>query len=194
MKISNTNKWKTLDSFVEISSPWLTLIGEHLQDDQGKVIDYWRVEKADSVVVLTIQSENLLLPIPMYRPGVGKKTLDFPGGRVLSGQTPAAAVPKILERELGITAAAIASLIPLNTNGWEINSSFSNQQLYGFVAEIDPSLSISNELLAGIYPTTKLGISNLLQDLTCLQCRCVLLEWQIQKFSSNINHPTDFSR
>lgn len=180
MKISNTNKWKILDRFVKISSPWLTLIGEHLENDQGQVIDYWRVEKADSVVVLTIQSENLLLPIPMYRPGMGEKTLDFPGGRVPSRQTPAGIVPKILQRELGITEAAIAHLTPLNTTGWAINSSFSNQKLYGFVAEIDPTVSISNELLGEMYPTTKLGIRNLLQDLTCLQCRCVLLEWQTQ--------------
>ncbi|MGB3513898.1 MAG: NUDIX hydrolase [Microcoleaceae cyanobacterium] len=180
MKINKTNKWKTLDRFVEISSPWLTLIGENLEDDQGQVIDYWRVEKADSVVILPIQSDNLLLPIPMYRPGVGEKTLDFPGGRMVSGQTPAGIVPKILQRELGITAAAIADLTPLNTTGWAINSSFSNQKLYGFVVEIDPTLSISNKLLGATYPTTKSGISNLLQDLICLQCRSVLLEWQTQ--------------
>ncbi|MDJ0554860.1 MAG: NUDIX hydrolase [Microcoleaceae cyanobacterium MO_207.B10] len=180
MKISNTNKWNTLDCFVKISSPWLTLIGEHLQDDRGKVIDYWRVEKADSVVILTIQSGNFLFPIPMYRPGLGENTLDFPGGRVPSGQKPVAIVPKILERELGITAAAIAHLTPLNTTGWAINSSFSNQKLYGFVAEIDSNVLISDQLLGAVYPTTELGISNLLQDLTCLQCRSVLLEWQYQ--------------
>ena len=180
MKIDKTNKWKTLDRFVEISSPWLTLIGEHLENDQGQVIDYWRVEKADSVVILTIQSEHFLLPIPMYRPGVGEKTLDFPGGRVPFGQKPAAIVPKILQRELGITAEAIACLTPLNATGWAINSSFSNQKLYGFVAQIDPTISISQELLGEIYPTTKLGIRNLLQNLTCLQCRSILLEWQTQ--------------
>ncbi len=180
MNITNKNRRENPNSFVEIRSPWLTLIGEHLQDNQGQIIDYWRVEKADSVIILTIQSEQLLLPIPTHRPGLGKKTLDFPGGRVLSGQTPAAAVPKILERELGIIEAAITNLAPLNSTGWAINSSFSNQKLYGFVAKIDPTVSISNELLGAVYPTTKSGVRNLLEDLTCLQCRALLLEWQIQ--------------
>ncbi len=182
MNITNKNSWENQNSFVEIRSPWLTLIGEHLQDNQGQIIDYWRVEKADSVIILTIQSEQLLLPIATYRPGLGKKTLDFPGGRVPSGQTPVAAVPKILQRELGITEGAIIHLSPLNTTGWAINSSFSNQKLYGFVAKIDSTVSISNELLGAVYPTTKSGIHNLLEDLTCLQCRALLLEWQIQTF------------
>jgi hypothetical protein len=182
MNITNKNSGENPKSFVEICSPWLTLIGEHLQDDQGQIIDYWRVEKADSVIILTIQSEQLLLPIPIYRPGIGEETLDFPGGRVPSGQTPRAAVPNILQRELGITEAAIINLSSLNTTGWAINSSFYNQKLYGFVAKIDPKISISNELLGAVYPTTKLGIHNLLEDLTCLQCRSLLLEWQIQNF------------
>ena len=75
-------EWKILERFVEISSPWLTLIGEKLQARQGKILDYWRVEKADSVVIVTIQGDNFLLPKPMYRPGVQSNTLDFPGGRV----------------------------------------------------------------------------------------------------------------
>ncbi len=182
MNITNKNSRENPNSFVEIRSPWMTLIGEHLEDNQGQIIDYWRVEKADSVIILTIQSEQLLLPIPTYRPGLGKKTLDFPGGRVLSGQTPVAAVPKILERELGITEEAIIDLSPLNTTGWAINSSFSNQKLYGFVAKIDSTASISKELLGAVYPTTRSGIHNLLEDLICLQCRALLLEWQIQTF------------
>ncbi len=59
--------WKKLERFVELRTPWLTLIGEKLQDPQGQVLDYWRVEKADSVVIITIQGDNFLLPKPIYR-------------------------------------------------------------------------------------------------------------------------------
>jgi isopentenyldiphosphate isomerase len=95
--------WKTLDRFVEIRSPWFTLIGEHLEDDHQQVHDYWRVEKADSVVILTIHDGKLLFPLLNYRPGVGKPTLDFPGGRVNEGQTPETAARNVLHKELGIT-------------------------------------------------------------------------------------------
>jgi hypothetical protein len=173
-------QWKTLDRFVEMRSPWFTLIGEHLQDDRQQVLDYWRVERADSIVVLTIQGDKLLFPMLNYRPGLGKPTLDFPGGRVEAGQTPEEAVPGIIKKELDLTEDAIARLTLLNPTGWAVNSSFSNQKLYGVVAEINPAVSVNPELLSVTYPTTPEGIRSLLEDLTCLQCRAVLLEWQSQ--------------
>jgi hypothetical protein len=171
--------WKTLERFVEIHSPWLTLIGEKLQDERGHVCDYWRVEKADSAIILPIWQQQLLLPVPTYRPGVGQVTLDFPGGRIPTGQEPAAVVPAILSRELGIPEAesAIAYLTPLNPTGWLINSSFSNQKLYGFVATLLPTASFNPERLGNTYATTPEGIDALLQALSCLQCRALLLEW-----------------
>ena len=57
------------------------------------------------------------------------------------------------------------------------NSSFSNQKLYGFVVKLHPTASVSNELLGASYATTPRGINELVKDLTCLQCRAVLLEW-----------------
>ena len=70
----------------------------------------------------------------------------------------------------------------LNSNGWAINSSFSNQKLYGFVVEIFPEISVSPEKIGAIYPTTAAGISQLLHDFTCLQCRAVLLEWSQKQY------------
>lgn len=169
--------WQTLDRFVEISSPWLKLIGEHLLDDRQKVIEYWRVEKADSAIALTLHNDKLLLPTPMYRPGLAKATLDFPGGRVSPEQTPLATVPGILERELGVREEAIARISPLNPDGWPVNSSFSNQNLYGFVVELYSTASVSNRLSIITYDTTPAGIKELLRDLTCLQCRAILWEW-----------------
>ncbi len=169
--------WKKLNCFVDINSPWLRLIGEKLETETGQVLDYWRVEKADSVVIVTIKKDQFLLPMPTYRPGVGKLTLDFPGGRVPPEKKPAQIIPEILQRELGIEKNAIASLLPLNSRGWEINSSFSNQKLYGFVAEIYDGAEYDKKKLGAKYPNTKEGIRQLLDHLSCLQCRCVLLEY-----------------
>jgi hypothetical protein len=177
--INSQDDWQTLERFVEIRSSWLTLIGEKLQDSQQRIFDYWRVEKADSVVIITIQSDRFLLPKPSYRPGVGHTTLDFPGGRVLPEQTLVDAVANILNRELGIEKSDIISLKPVNQTGWAINSSFSNQKLYGFIAEISSETTVTSDRLTTItYPITASGVNNLLQDLICLQCRAVLLEWQ----------------
>ncbi|HAN72990.1 MAG TPA: NUDIX hydrolase [Planktothrix sp. UBA8402] len=175
-----SDPWKVVQTLLEIPSPWVTVIAEQLQDNQGKILEYWRVEKADSVVILTIQNQTLLLPRPMYRPGVGKTTLDFPGGRVSYEQTALETVPIILQKELGIKPSDIDKITALNSDGWAINSSFSNQKLYGFVAEILPDILVSQEYLGATYPTNILGIEDLLKDLVCLQCRGILLEWKHQ--------------
>ncbi|WP_052128187.1 NUDIX domain-containing protein [Neosynechococcus sphagnicola] len=175
--------WRVRDRFLELHSRWMTLIGEHLQDHQGEILEYWRIEKADSVIVLPIQDGQFLLPPPSYRPGLGQVTLDFPGGRVLEEQTPEQAAIATLKRELGIEAANITQLIPLNTEGWAVNSSFSNQKLYGFVAHIHSLSPPLPNTIATTYPVSAAGVHQLLQNLNCLQCRAVLLEWAMPNLS-----------
>ncbi len=169
--------WDVVAALATMRSPWLTLIGERLQDPQGQVHDYWRVEKADSVIILPLHGGNLLLPPRQYRPGVGAYTWDFPGGRLPPGQKPEEMAPVILERELGVKAGTIATLTPLNSDGWLINSAFSNQRLYGFMAHLTPDAVIPTATLGGRYPFTPSGIAQLCQQLTCLQCRAILLEY-----------------
>ena len=70
-----------------LSTPWMILHGERLLDNQGQELDYWRVEKEDSAVIVTIVGDDFVLPQPVFRPGLGSSTLDFPGrehGRVLA--------------------------------------------------------------------------------------------------------------
>ncbi|AFY49786.1 hypothetical protein Nos7524_4014 [Nostoc sp. PCC 7524] len=177
MKPLSQQAWKIHQRFLELRSHWLTLIGEHLEDHQGQMLEYWRVEKADSVVMIPLQSHHLILPPPSYRSGLGEMTLDFPGGRVPPEQKPDAVVPAILQRELGIEATTISQVIPLNTEGWAVNSSFSNQRLYGFVVHLQPTPPVATEYVGAIYPATATGVGDLLQRLTCLQCRAVLMEW-----------------
>lgn len=171
--------WQVRDRFLELRSRWMTLIGEHLQDQQGEILEYWRIEKADSVIVLPIQEGQFLLPPPSYRPGVGQVTLDFPGGRVSEGQTPEETAIAVLKRELGLGAISVTQLFPLNNECWAVNSSFSNQSLYGFVAHLNNVENTEQyfEQSSITYPVTSLGVQDLLQRLTCLQCRAVLLEW-----------------
>jgi hypothetical protein len=185
MNVTTKSQWKTLDRLVEINSHWVKLIAEHLENTEGQILEYWRVERADSVVVLTIQDNKLLFPAPMYRPGIGQVTLDFPGGRLPQGETPAVAVPGIIKKELGVTESAIANIQPINTIGWAINSSFSNQKLYGFVVQLHSEATVNPKSIGSVYSTTPEGIHSLLKDLTCLQCRALLLEWQNQSISNS---------
>jgi len=172
------SEWTVRDRFLETQTRWLTLIGEHLETDQGETLEYWRVERADSVIVLPLLAHTVLLPEPMYRPGIGKATLDFPGGRIDADQTPQQAAIAILHRELAVDHGAIATLTALNTEGWPINSSFSNQRLYGYVAELSADWVPSVPCLR--YRVDAEGLADLSHALVCLQCRAVLREWQVQ--------------
>lgn len=168
--------WPVRKTLMQLSTPWFTLIGEQLAAPD-QVLDYWRVERADSAVVIPLHRDQILLPAAQYRPGIGTATLDFPGGRVPADTPPEQAARIILQRELGVGEAAIATLTPLNPNGWPINSSFSNQRLYGFVAVLTAESVLPREFPGSTYPCTAPGLAQLRQDLTCLQCRAVLMEW-----------------
>lgn len=173
--------WRLLNEFVRVGSKWVTLVGEHWLCEKGKELEYWRVEKVDSVIVLPIQAGQIFCVKPTFRVGVCRSTLDFPGGRLPEGKQPNEIVPFLLERELSIPTAAIRSTIALNKNKWIINSSFSNQGLWGFVVEIDKTFTISESYIGANVKANERGISELLTRLDCLQCRMVLLEWQRQK-------------
>lgn len=173
--------WICERPIVTIDSPWVKLLAERWIDDQGQVLDYWRVEKAHSVIVLPLHQGKLLLPPPQFRPGVGYATLDFPGGRLPAGMTPVEVAPRLLQKELGVAPDALASVTPLNETGWIINSSFSNQLLYGVIATLHAAAEVNPALLAEVVPCDRQGITYLLQKLDCLQCRAVLQEFYLQK-------------
>ncbi|OAD23266.1 hydrolase, NUDIX [Candidatus Thiomargarita nelsonii] len=169
--------WHKLKTIVKIHSKWLTLFGESWTDEHDNELEYWRIEKADSVIILPIWNHSIILPPKNFRVGVNTCTLDFPGGRIEESKKHQEMVTKILERELGVNSETIYTIKPQNQEGWLINSSFSNQKLYGFVAEIADDSSIPKERIGSIFPNTRDGIQTLLGKLNCLQCRAVLLEW-----------------
>jgi len=77
------------------------------------VREYWRVERVDSVIVIPIQQDRIILPVPTYRPGIGEWTWDFPGGRCPMNQSPEEVVEAILARELDLQTPAVEHLIAL---------------------------------------------------------------------------------
>jgi len=196
--------WTKLEDVCEITSPWVTMRCERLLQPgpsssgtttttaDHKSVDYWRVEKAASCVVITQHRDRLILPKRQYRPGIQKYTLDFCGGRC-SVDDPEDSVRKIVHRELGVgdTDDVIESIVPLNSSqssngspighaGWIINSSFSNQLLFGYAVRLRDEVILDEELYLHPISYDTDGFE-LLETLSCLQCRAVLMEWMIQK-------------
>lgn len=194
--------WSLHSRLCDLKTPWFRLLGERLQPSEGQAVDYWRVERAYSVIVVPQQGDRLILPPPQYRPGAGVATWDFPGGRWPEAQSLAEASYAILERELQVVPEAVLSLQPLNPDGWWVNSSFSNQKLYGVQARIAPDAVIppaaigavyllpsdaatpSDTTITGLDPSTSPpstfpshgSLADLDRQLDCLQCRMVLAQ------------------
>jgi hypothetical protein len=169
--------WEFKGTIATITSPWLTLQVERWRDEQGRDLEYWRVEKAHSLIILPLLGESIPVPLVQFRPGLGRATLDLPGGRLLPGREPIDAATGILVRELGLDPAAIDELSLLNETGWPVNSSFSDQCLFGAVARIDPATSLDPARLHRSYAHSRAGLQELLADLDCLQCRAVIYEY-----------------
>lgn len=171
----SSSPWLVQQILMDLQNPWLRLVGERLQTPDQHTVDYWRVEKADSALVLPIWRGQVVVPPGVYRPGVGQATLDLPGGRVAPDQDPADAAQAILQRELGVESTGIVTLERINAEGWPVNSSFSNQHLFGFWATLtdaDHPFPTGSQY----FPFTPEGLRQLLQQIACLQCRAVMLE------------------
>lgn len=162
---------------MSISSPWIKVLVERLEDSDGKLLDYWRVERPDSVIVIPIHRGHIVLPNPSYRPGIQEVAWDLPGGRLAGGLTPKEQAVKILEREIRIKESDVREIRPINSTGWPVDSSFSSQKLWGLIAILKDDANFLSD-----YELRRIGLTNedlnrLLEDLVCLQCRMVLREW-----------------
>ncbi len=176
--------WKTINTIATLSSPWVDIIVEKLIDDKGDTLDYWRVEKDDSAIVIPFYKQDIILPKSLYRPGIQKFTYDFPGGRIKKGENPEVGIKSILQNELKIREGDIERVVPINTNPWIINSSFSNQLLHGFIAELSPEITFPDSLGIERF-NVETGVNELLEKMECLQCRALLLEWRLTNGSAN---------
>ena len=168
--------WKMQDTLAILRSKWITVFAEHWRDSSGALLEYWRVERCDSVIVLPFHRNRFLCPEEMFRPGIGRCTLDFPGGRLPVNLEPRSTALGILERELGIAPHYVRSLKSINEYGFIVDSAFSSQKVWGFIADLDPlTMNISPKPFRS-FPCTEEGLKELLNLLECLQCRALLLE------------------
>lgn len=166
-------KWKLLHRIVHLQSPWITVYADKLLDNHGRELEYWHFVRANSVIVIALHGGDFVVPPMEYRPGVQQVTLDFAGGRIGQDQTPRQAALAILDKELGVGAEQLSGLVPINREPFAVDSSFSSQQVYGFVATINPAEALSGkELRFATNDSDKLK-----QQLHCAQCRLLLNEF-----------------
>lgn len=159
---------KKVKNIFTLDSNWMQLYCD-IWEDNYTLIEYWRIEKKDSIIVVTTYNDNWILPKPQFRPGVNKKTLDFPGGRQQSDDFLSDA-KAIICRELKLTTDHIKYVKELSTKKYIVNSSFSSQSVIYLQASLKDLHENTTDILK--YPFD--NINALYNDLECLQCLCAL--------------------
>jgi hypothetical protein len=164
---------KLIDSSVVYQSKWVTVRLDHYLSNGGDKLEYPLVARSDSAIILVRQDNKFILGRPQLRPGVNEHTLDFPGGRVDKGD-PNAVASECVRREFKINPdVVLPPLEMLTEQPLIVDSSFSNQRVYGFLLDLPDDFSVEG---------TRYGADELLAKLQCLQCRAMLLEYlQISK-------------
>ncbi len=168
-----SRRWIKRKTVSRTTSKWVDVFCE-IWSDGSNDMEYWRVEKCSSVVVVTEDEDYFILPKNQFRPGISKCTLDFPGGRYDNISNRIEDVIKsIVVRELVIGAEKINSIQRLSEQNYAINSSFNNQRLSVYSARIN-----LKEYRSDLIFYKKSDFSLLLDQLECLQCNFALRLWR----------------
>jgi ADP-ribose pyrophosphatase len=113
-----------------VLSPWVTLIdvvvGKHDGDDEV----FHGMAVADYVIVCARTPSGLFPLVRQFRPIPGAQTLEFPGGLVDPGESPANTAAREFREETGLVATR---LVPLGSY-WTDTGRLTNRT-HGFFAE-----------------------------------------------------------
>lgn len=163
-----------IENILTLKSKWVDIYCDKWKDGT-QILDYWRVEKLDSIIILPIFENEFILPKKQYRVGIDAFTLDFPGGR-RSHTNLADSAKEILIRELEISEKNINGIVALGNKKFIVNSSFNSQCVSYYVAYLKDIVNLKDCIRYSID-------DNALQDdLECLQCAFGLLLYKGQKY------------
>lgn len=162
---------KRLQRELIAKSKWAAFYKDRVESNGGYDLEYWCVERSDSVIVVTVQNGRFVLPDPQYRPGINEVTLDFVGGR-RDDADPLSAAAQAVRREFGLDEELPITVTELLSKPLIVDSAFSSQRVYGYACEIPADAKIDAETY---------DAETLLSELQCLQCRAMLLEWLKQR-------------
>lgn len=95
----------------------------------GKVLDYDVLEMADWVQVVPFTADGRLVMVEQFRPGSGRRMLEFPAGFLEAGEDPREAAMRELEEETAYCAAGYELAGVLEPNG-----SLQSNRLWIYVA------------------------------------------------------------
>lgn len=95
-------KWVILDRQDVSPSPWFPLVKDRVKLPTGQVVEYVKSQLAPVAMVVAITKQKEVVLVRQYKHGVEEITLEFPAGRIESGDTPEQTAIRELQEETGI--------------------------------------------------------------------------------------------
>jgi 8-oxo-dGTP pyrophosphatase MutT (NUDIX family) len=98
--------WRRVGNRTVLRDRWLHLRAEAWETPAGVTLDpWWMLDWADWVHVVALTSDDRLVLVRQFRPGVQAATLELPGGMAEAGETPLQAAQREFAEETGHAAA-----------------------------------------------------------------------------------------
>ena len=114
---SRPDDWQQLDSTVVFRHPLFSLHSQKVRSPQTAAVhDALVIDSADWVTILPMTEDEMLVMIQQYRHGIGRITLEVPGGLIEPGEEPLKAAERELQEETGFSCKKASKIAEIDAN------------------------------------------------------------------------------
>ena len=109
--------WTVRESRTLVHDRWLSLRAQTVVTGEGAVLaPFYLLDFPDWAQVVALTPDDRIVLVRQYRHGIGRVTLELPGGIVDPGETPLEAAARELAEETGYVAESLRLVCSLSPN------------------------------------------------------------------------------
>lgn len=103
-------KWDILSSEIIFQNQWWKILHERVRLPDGSEYDFYPNEGSDGAIIIPVTSDGQVMLHRQYKHGACEIVVEFPMGRIESGEEPEAAARREFREETGYEAGSVEFL------------------------------------------------------------------------------------